>query len=43
MLTGVTSSDDVERAAALGGSTRPTRVARDAEELARILAELRAD
>ena len=42
MLTGVTSSDDAERAAALGGSTRPTRVARDAEELARILAELRA-
>ena len=43
MLTGVTSSDHAERAAALGGSTRPTRVARDAEELARILAELRAD
>jgi ribonucleotide monophosphatase NagD (HAD superfamily) len=42
MLTGVTSSDDVERAAALGGSAGPTRVARDAEELARILAELRA-
>jgi ribonucleotide monophosphatase NagD (HAD superfamily) len=42
MLTGVTSPDDAERAAALGGSTRPTRVARDAEELARILAELRA-
>jgi 4-nitrophenyl phosphatase len=42
MLTGVTSSDDAERAAALGGSARPTRVARDAEELARILAELRA-
>ena len=43
MLTGVTSSDDAERVAALGGSTRPTRVARDVEALARILAELRAD
>ena len=42
MLTGVTSADDAERAAALGGSARPTRIARDAEELARILAELRA-
>jgi ribonucleotide monophosphatase NagD (HAD superfamily) len=42
MLTGVTSPDIAERAAALGGSAGPTRVARDAEELARILAELRA-
>jgi hypothetical protein len=42
MLTGVTSFEDAERAAALGGSARPTRVARDAEELAQILSELRA-
>jgi NagD protein len=42
MLTGVTSADDAERAAALGDSARPTRVARDAEELAQILVELRA-
>ncbi|MFM8628827.1 MAG: HAD hydrolase-like protein, partial [Candidatus Limnocylindrus sp.] len=42
MLTGVTSREDAERAAALGGSARPTRVARDADDLARILAEMRA-
>jgi len=42
MLTGVTSLEDAERTAALGGSARPTRVARDADDLARILAEMRA-
>ena len=42
MLTGVTSLEDAERADALGGSAGPTRVARDAEELAQVLSELRA-
>ena len=42
MLTGVTSRDEAVRAAAAGDVARPTRVAFDAEELAQILAELRA-
>ena len=43
MLTGVTSREEADRAAAAGSVARPTRVARDAEDLAQILAELRAN
>jgi 4-nitrophenyl phosphatase len=42
MLTGVTSREEADRAVAAGEVALPTRVARNAEELARILAELRA-
>ena len=42
MLTGVTSREEADRAVAAREVALPTRVARHAEELARILAELRA-